>query len=261
MTIKDYKKFRIFISKMSSQECKVYIGSEPFSMLRCPPNSPQESDGGKGSMKLVQPVDEFTYNALSGLPEAYDSLRCEKYFQPVIGSSPDPGLQRRMSIKMKHPSPVPDSNSEPDLANEIPRLTGLSLNSRLRREIWETSHQTFTYGKGLLNIVIIARSALSLRTIANQLERSRKFLFTGVVLGPVSHGERGKNAAWMLTLKIPGQSGGTDIVVNRTLSSMNFGVLLTYPIYYDGSTDILSVWKSKAEPDLYLPLSFGLLPT
>lgn len=60
----------------------------------------------------------------------------------------------------------------------------------------------------------------------------------------------GKKLVWKLILRIPVQSFGAVMMAKKMLSSMNFEEALTFPIFYDGRTDIRSEWNLKEVQDL-----------
>lgn len=60
--------------------------------------------------------------------------------------------------------------------------------------------------------------------------------------------------------RIPEASGGMAIEVNRVLSLMSLTEASISPIYFDGLTSGVAVWKPKVEPSHSLLLDSGLLP-
>lgn len=74
---------------------------------------------------------------------------------------------------------------------------------------------------------------------------------------PVEHGMK---QDLMLTVRIPEANFGMAISLNSMLSLMNFEEVSTYPIYLDGVTGILFVWKSKDPLSHYWQPRFGLHP-
>lgn len=71
----------------------------------------------------------------------------------------------------------------------------------------------------------------------------------------------GKKLAKQLTLKIQQRSGGTATKVKNMLSLMSFAETSTSAISLDGSTVILSIWKSKGRRSLSRQQNFGFAPT
>jgi len=122
--------------------------------------------------------------------------------------------------------------------------------------------------KPRLEFVIIGVSELLRQTIVNQVEWSEQLLCCGVQLEQESLVGLGLKPDWTLTLKIRCPNSGkitltlgVDIEIRKMLLSMNFAEESRSVMYYGGSIDILSTWKSKDLVCLSLPKRFGSLRT
>lgn len=105
-------------------------------------------------------------------------------------------------------------------------------------EIWRVSTLPWSF-------VILVPCLESARNILNLLLSNDLFLSSGVAVDLANQDEPGMKPALMLILKIREANSGTAIVVKNMLLSMNLEEVSTLPIFYDGVTDIQSLWKSR----------------
>jgi len=245
-----------------SGQCKDSIGSGPNSTSESPRRSLTDLLGGKASSRPALRLEGFIDNLSSDSLVKEDLLPSSELWEtPVTGNSPGPMPPKGTYGRMTQRSPTPGLSWDPNRSDEMLRMTGLSLKSRLSQEIWDQSQVIYTYviiGKFVTNI---DPSVQLLRTIASRLERSRRFMFSGVVLGPENLDVLGTKPASQLTVKTPGQNGGMVTEVNKMLLSMNFGVLSTSRMCSDGWIGIQSVWRSKGGHGPWLRPPSGLHPT
>lgn len=94
-------------------------------------------------------------------------------------------------------------------------------------------------------------------TICSQFLSRGLALSTGALLAVGSRTVPGWRPRLDLTVKIRAQSFGAAMMINSMLLSMNSEVLSTYPIFYDGWTDIRSVWRPKDLRDRSWQLGSG----
>jgi hypothetical protein len=86
-----------------------------------------------------------------------------------------------------------------------------------------------------------------MQTAFNRLLWSEKFMSSGVLLEQGNLVELGSSAEWTRTLRIHAPNFGVGTQVRDELLLMNFEAVSISPIYLDGSIDILSELKLKAE--------------
>lgn len=82
-------------------------------------------------------------------------------------------------------------------------------------------------------------------------------MFTGVTQVLAKVVRPGMKPVWTLTLRTHEVNGGVGIEIKNVLLSMSFEGALMSPIFCDGLTVIRSLWKLKADPDLYVLQNFG----
>lgn len=104
---------------------------------------------------------------------------------------------------------------------------------------------------------IIELSELSMQTIKDRLLWSELAGYSGAKLELENRDVLGMKQEWTLILKIQGPNSGMVTEVKSMLSLMNFEEISMYRTCSAGSIDILSVWRSKAPPCLWLPRHSG----
>jgi len=114
--------------------------------------------------------------------------------------------------------------------------------------------RTYSFG-------VIASSLESLKTLWLQLLWSEQLGSIGDELALERVVLLGSKPAWMLTLRIPPQSGGMVIEVKNMLSSMNFVAASRSSTYCDGSIAIQWLWRPRAEQLCSEQYLYGLLLT
>jgi len=110
----------------------------------------------------------------------------------------------------------------------------------------------------VLTSVIIGHCKQLLQTLDKLWALRKLSTCFGVPRALVKVSEHGKRQVWRLTLKIREPSGGTDIMVMKTLYSMNFEGPLTSRISSGGLTATQSVWSTKEVLDLSYVKPYGL---
>lgn len=108
---------------------------------------------------------------------------------------------------------------------------------------------------------IIGLSAVSAQIMHNQLLCSDLVQYCGVQLALVKARGRLRKLVWAVSLRLPRQNGGMDMIVKKMLSSMNFEEILHSNISSDGLTGILHLWKPKVDHSRALSDEYGSLPT
>lgn len=145
-------------------------------------------------------------------------------------------------------------NWDENLSTEMNRPTGNQSGTTQSQETSWPSPQMSEY-------VIIVRSKALRQTIFTRLQLFEPQVYIGAHLELAKLVELGKRPAWRLILRIPGPNGGTDMLINSMLFSMNFEERLTYRTFSGGWTVTQFLWKEKALPDLSWPTNFGSHPT
>lgn len=131
----------------------------------------------------------------------------------------------------------------------IGKASGRWLKKEISKECLPPSEYRVTGHSGPLPLIMLLPSLL--KELA---------MFTGAKLEPASLEGHGQKPAWTLSLKTREQNFGADIAVRKTLSSMNLEGELTLATYSDGSTGILSSWKSRDLAPLSSLNKYGSLP-
>jgi len=155
------------------------------------------------------------------------------------GSSLDRVQPRVMSGRR---TPELENLSSSGRSHSVATAQPIGIEFVLRRlpELLITSPRTYTF-------VITSPYARSARIIYDRLLWSEAVQFSGVPLALVSRVERGPRPVARHTVKIRARSFGAAIGVRNMLLSMNLGEASTYPIFYGGSIDILSVWRPRGK--------------
>lgn len=189
-----------------------------------------------------------------GLNEFSESMECTP-------SSPSPSGPLNMSGKRTPESLEPSSSSESCLSNGS-KSTNEEMNDEIGTESGSMqSSESLDLSQPRYEYVISELSNQSLQRTVNQLLSREQLWFTGALLVVENRIRPGMKRAWMLTLKIPSQSGGQDIQVRNMLSLMNFEVLSRSPMPCDGLMGIRSYWKQKEPVSRQRTPKFGLPAT
>lgn len=142
-------------------------------------------------------------------------------------------------------------NSASSYSNETRRRIGIESVYWRLPETSVRSPVKFTF-------VITRTCTRFAQTISSQFLSRGLALSTGALLALGNRTVPGWRPRLELTVKIRAPSFGAAMTINQMLLSMNLEELSTYPIFYDGWTDIRSVWRPRDLRDRSWQLGSGL---
>ena len=169
-------------------------------------------------------------------------------------SPPDRKLRKTTSGRKPPGYPIPSSPMEQSPSREIPQRIGISYEDMLKEEI----SSQFPV---ICSFVIMPISEEFIQTLLNRLP------FFGLAgsfteeLELASLELLGNLPDPLLTLRIPGRSGGMATKTLILLSSMSSEDPLISRTYYAGWTDIQCLWRLKVPASPYLPPNSGYVLT
>lgn len=163
-------------------------------------------------------------------------------------------LRQTTTSGRKTPELANPLNSEQDLFDEMPGLTGIEFVYQHLPESLKTSRVTFLY-------VIMGVSLEYAMTIYNRALLLEKPLCSGVLLELESLIEHGLKPERQHTLRIHVPNFGAATEVNDMLSLMSLEVRSIFPISYDGQTSIQSELRPREDRHPWSLRRYGLHPT
>lgn len=142
-------------------------------------------------------------------------------------------------------------NSDISRSSETPRQTGIEF-------VYWHLPATSVRSPVKFTFVITQISTRFASTISSQFLSRGLALSTGALLALGNRTVPGWRPHLELIAKIRAPSFGAAMMIKEMLLSMSSEELSTYPIFYDGWTDIRSVWKPRDHRDRSWPARFGL---
>lgn len=225
-------------------ELRHAIGLEQSPLMNGLPNSPVMLTGSVDSSSVATPpATNISRLLFPSQPNGQDDRSWPPSQERLDTLSP-PGLQPPMTTSSRRTQESGNHlNSDQDHSSATQPLTGIEFVYWQLPETWNKSRVKFSFD------IITPFPGLG-PTIVNLLLFNDRSTVSGVQVEQESHTVLGTRLETMRTLKIRAPNFGAAMIINDMLSWMNFEVLLTYPTYFDGWTNILSQWKSKDPPDL-----------
>lgn len=225
--------------------CKENSGCSPSHITPSPPSCPVECRTLKDSSSEDLTVDTSIGSLSSRLSASSDSEESKTSLaQQYMRSSPTLLRRASMSGKTRRVFPTLVSNLvvNPFVATQPP--TGNTCGSTRKHGIsWPSPRTRVYYVSGPFSAL---RHFMTQHVLWNE-----KFQYFGEGLTLAKVDGHGKKQLWRLTVRILEANFGADTETMKTLLSMNFEEVSTFPISSDGPTVIQSWWKSKEAPYLW----------
>jgi len=202
---------------MSISDCSQCpaTGSEPCSPSPGSSHCSSPWSGSVGNRRCAQPRDDYTGSLSPDSRSPSEDQQSSASLEMDTGSPLDPRQLMSTSGKTIPGLLEPSSNSVPNHFDEMTQEIGKQLNSLPRPVNWSLSQQTYTFGKLLVTVVIIAHSYALLATMSKFLQLSGTYMSFGAYPELVKVSEHGKRQVFRLTLKIHAPSGGAVTKVKQ----------------------------------------------
>jgi len=204
---------------------------------------PQTCNTLLANLKKAKKVDTVIGKLWSPSNQNSLSMVSDKRLETATPNSLDPLQPPRIARKKRQPLKELSLNMERNPFPEMLRSNGSLYGPPPSPEIYQEFPQMYVWS-------IIGPLEPLVQIIQEQQEWSVNAWCSGEKLELAKVDVHGMKLAWMLTAKIPARNSGTVIKMKKTLLSMNFEEESTYPICYDGWTDIRSEWKLKEHLNL-----------